>query len=289
MEDDLQLKLQWLNYYLEEMKRRMLTKEEYRNLQYLLMRYEFLYHPKYPLCKTQISGDKIMFISDTHVGGPEEDRKLHYIAYNTAIRNDIQTVIHAGDMTEAGAFYQNKTRNTKIKEIRDAVAYMPYGITTKLLLGNHDFNAVKHLYRCVGLYFNFEPRLEILGMHKVLLDWDGVELRLNHFTSQLSSKDEINEPKSLLEIDGHHHVYKLEESFRTLCLPPLSKLAYGMYNLDLCKKNITAVPAFVIATKQGSSTITFEVYCVGLRDDKLYIPETIELNTESKQLRLFKH
>ena len=51
----------YINFLLEKMKKGIISTEEYRYLQYLLMKYEFMYTTDYPLCQTSVTGDKILF------------------------------------------------------------------------------------------------------------------------------------------------------------------------------------------------------------------------------------
>ena len=90
--DKIKEELEWISYLLKKMETELLTKEEYQYLQYLLIRREASYSNKYPTCKTTITGDKLMFLSDTHHGNARtENKRLISIAYNKALQQNIKT------------------------------------------------------------------------------------------------------------------------------------------------------------------------------------------------------
>lgn len=277
----------YINFLLEKMNNGIISTEEYRYLQFLLMKYELMYTTDYPLCQTSITGDKILFTSDAHVGSIYESRHLFDTAHNAALKKGIKTSIHVGDFTEATAHYWEKPKEEALKELERAISYLPYEIVTQLLLGNHEYSAIKTYPELIHSFFN-EPKLNILGMQKVMLDWDGAIFRLNHYITQLKCKNEEAEPKGLMEINGHHHWFSFSEEFRMLRLPSLSEETYSLYDSILYERGITASYAFVIASKEEQNIRLFRVYSVDKKHNLLYPSSAVEVNTESKQLRFYK-
>ena len=201
-----------INTLLQQMEENKLSNDNYKYLQYLLMKYECLYEsnyfssPPYPLCKIGVNADKIMFISDTHRGDSGyEMKKIIDIAYNEAIKLNIKAVIHAGDFIEATPANYDKKFEIVLQELETAKSDLPNEVITGLLLGNHDYSAIRTYPQIIPYYFN-SPKIEILGMQKVLLNWNGDIIRINHPISQLKEPTEEDQSQ-IITIEGHHHYY----------------------------------------------------------------------------------
>ncbi len=279
------LEVQWLPYLLKKMQTELLPKQEYTYLQYLLMKYEgvFRFHFDYPLCTASITGDKIMFISDSHYGSDQiKGTYLAPVAYDKAIQQNIKTVVHAGDLLEACSVEHAKTLENVMQELETALYYMPEELTTKLLLGNHDYSAIRTYPQIIPNFFH-SPKLEILGMKKVLLNWDGqISIRLNHKITQLKDST-IEEAKELITFEGHYHSYEVLEDTHTIKLP--STLPISLFGTIAS----FTVPLFVIASKQAKNIFIFETYAVDEKTQCNQHPsETIEVNTKTKQLKRYK-
>lgn len=261
-----------------------LTIEEYRYLQYLLIKYESTYGKgnykklSYPLCKITVTGDKLMFIADSHRGNPNiEDKRLIDFAYNEAIKQKIRAVIHAGDFIEGSCYYRNKSYEEMLIDLEKAMKDLPNEIVTGLVLGNHDYSAIRTYKKIIPHYFNF-PKLEVLGMKKVLLNWDGIAIGISHPISQL--EDNLTSPE-LINIEGHHHIYRYLEEFRTINLPSLSKETLHKFDDSLYEKGCRAYPLFVIAERSGKSFL-FHNYCIDTSlKGSIYVSDTIELDTST--------
>lgn len=278
-----------------KMNNNTLTKEEYHLLQKLLIEYENIYrddtrekniNPTYPLCKTSITGDKIMFISDTHHGNEEyENRIFTDIAYNSALRQNIKTVIHAGDFTEsttAPGIRRSWDYNTACANIRGevqtALTTIPKELQIKLLLGNHDYTTIRRFPMLSPLYTD-SSQFDILGMNRVLLDWDSfATLYLWHDVSSLKTPrgdDYYREKNSAtVTLEGHHHTFNIRDD-DAICLPSLSNATLNPYSFYLYQKGYEFSPIFVIASKEDNDKIRFEAYSVEGNQAKYY--QTINL------------
>lgn len=283
-----------LTILLEKMENTILSLDEYSYLQYLLMKYEFLYwsnyknSPPYPLCKTAITGEKILFVADSHRGNKKmENKQLIDFAYGEAARQNIKTAIHAGDFIEGCAADHNKRLETVYQELATAIDDLPNDITTKLLLGNHDYSAIRTYPEIIPYYFNF-PKLEVLGMQKVLLNWDGqATIRVNHPISQLKYPEE-EESDEVIIAEGHHHYYRFIEELRTINLVSLSSETTQKFDETLYDKGFRFFPLFVIAEKY-EDYLLFRNYSINASlTGLLYPSETIEVNCKTKQIKLYK-
>ncbi len=275
---------------LKNMQINLLNRQEYTELQKLLLRRREFFCTSYPLVKTNIPEDKIMFIADSHSGNiMMENLKLVDIAYNKALQQGIKKVIHAGDLTEACPVERNKTFETVLKELTTAISHMPSEITTDLLLGNHDYSAIRNHPGIIPYYFS-TPKLYVLGLQQVLINWgETTNILVSHPISQLKMGED-GYSKADIVLEGHHHYYNFYEEYRQINIPSTSKetlhkldsTIYNKYNQKYCY-------LFVIASKQDENINLFEVYSIN-RDNlnDICLSDTIELNTKTKQLRLYK-
>lgn len=274
----------YLQFLLVEMERRILSKEEYARLQFLLFKYENIYRWAYPLCVVPCDDWAFGLISDTHKGSRFEEDKLIDKAYELVIGKGIKTMIHLGDLTEALANDYNKPYALVEEELLRARERLPREITTKLLLGNHDYSAIRTYPKIIKRYFEDYPHLEILGMQRVLLDWGGDIVRLFHPISQLKHPKFYEQQRGVITISGHHHYYKLQEEIREIFLPTLSKEAFSYCPLD---GSDGYYPFCVIASK-SSGYLFFEIYGIDREIKSTISTEYIEVNTQTKELKLNK-
>lgn len=275
-----------LAYLLDKMKNSELTKEEYKNLQYLLITREYWYRFDYPLCRTSLTGDIVMFIADTHFGNPKlENERLVNIAYNFAIQNNIKTVIHAGDLIEAGCMDHDKSYNTVLNELNRAINSIPTEVNTRLLLGNHDYSAIRTYQDIIPYYFN--EKLDILGMQKVVLNWDNIaDIRINHPISQLrENKNDIS--NELISLNGHSHFYSFKDDFRTIMLPSVSNETFLVLNSYLNSKGYDYYNYFMVAIKSNQNTLLFILYCIDKSLRNITTAECVEANVLTKELKFY--
>lgn len=277
-----------MSILLEKMNNGSITKEEYQELQFILISQEWITRAIYPLCRKIIVGDKLLFIADTHYGSPHQNRRLVSIAYNEALRQSIKTVVHAGDKVEGCAFYHDKSKEEIIKEIETAKSDIPSELTVEFLLGNHEHNAVREYPDIVPFFFN-DPRLQVLGMHKVIINWnENACIRIFHEDSKIYRNAPLDEDKGMITLEGHHHGYRFLEDLRTINLASLSNMSFGGLSETLMKKNENKADVFLIGEKVDTDIVVFHEYCLDHGYRQFAISESIELNTKTKTLKLYR-
>ncbi len=274
---------------LEKMKLKLLSLEEYRELQMLLLKREASFCKNYPLCRITVLGDKILFIADSHSGNARtENLRLLDVAYNKALKQNIKAVVHAGDLIEACPVEHDKKYEVVLRELVKVYAHMPDEITTGLVLGNHDYSAIRTHPKIIPHYFD-TSKVFVLGMQQVLLDWYGTSILVSHPVSQLTMAEDGYSLADII-VEGHHHYFDFHEDYRKIDLPATStdtlrvlvSSLYEKYRQRYCR-------VFIIASRQDENIALFEVYSVD--NDRLIDvrpTDTIELNTKTKQLRLYK-
>lgn len=233
-----------------------LNKEEYKALQYLLICNVRCFLWNYPVCKTTLTGDKIIFIADTHFGAGRENTKLVDFSYDKAAQENIKTVVHLGDMTNGTPYSPGITFEAVKEQFDMSLEHMPDDITTKLLFGNHEFYTVDKFRDIVLYYFN-SPKLEILGMKCVVASWNNlVNIALHHDIKGLCIEDPDNVD---LKIQGHCHYFSVNEEEKRIVVPALVKRSYDLQLMEELGISL-AQDALVIASIEDLSTVLFRLY-----------------------------
>ncbi|HBA37242.1 MAG TPA: hypothetical protein DCY94_00835 [Firmicutes bacterium] len=274
------------------MQREVLNLFEYRSLQYLLMKYEYVYRNCYPLCGASIYGDKVIYMTDSHAGnGETENLRLMDVVYNEALRQNVRTAVHLGDLLEGTPVEHEKPAEVVEGEFDKAESLMPDEIKTWLLLGNHEYSAIRTYPVLIDKFFT-STKLEVLGMGKCLIFWNGSIIRLNHQITQLQNGLEVNEPRGIIELSGHVHYYKAEIEKRNIYVPPLCKVGNDFSKEALKKYGINLVSsreAFVISSQPDINTILFEVFGVDSETYKVNgISEKVEVDRTTKRISLYR-
>lgn len=270
-----------IGYLLNKMNTYGLSYDEYRYLQRLLIENAERYKDNYPIVKTNISSEKILFISDTHIGGACENEPFIRSAYNYALKNNIKEVIHAGDLIEGTCRKYSKTHYEVNEEIERAISLMPNEIKTKLLLGNHDYYAIFNYPDLLDKFFN-SNKLDILGMRRVLLNWNNDSLiGINHDIDRIKIKENLDE---LITLYGHSHVFSVEDGL--IRIPSLSD-----YSRDKFKrmKDLGIIfnvfePVFIIFERYNDNIIIKQFGNIGNDQSIRQSQEEYKINIKTKQL-----
>ena len=286
----------YISFMLNKMKAVGLTDEEYRNLQYNLIRNSEIFESNYPICETNFFGNSFILISDTHIGSGYENAIFMDYVYNYGVKNNISAFVHAGDLTEGVIRKRDKSLLEIQEEIVRAVNFISYyGLKNLLLLGNHDFSGInKHKFPELTDYFFNSSYVDILGLGKVVLNWNGVSIKLSHKISNKLINFENDVYTDMLSIEGHAHAYSVSEYNKTIKLPSLSnELKDSSYYLarDLpqtgIKLNLMCRPSpyidFIKASFVEQDVILFEEFRE--KDGYLISPESLLYDAKSKTLK----
>ena len=183
--------------------------------------------------------DKILIISDNHLGRLYNDEYLKYkigikkdiyknedslaVAYNYAIKNNINTVLHAGDIIEGNS---DNTRHSM--EVKEQILYLRKlysclnNIKTYLLLGNHDYESI-----CFdGIDekdFMYIKNLEVIGVNHSYVSMDDRLIKVIH-ESKVSNFLLMPEYESEFELYGHKHFFTFNKDDRQITLSSLTNI-----------------------------------------------------------------
>lgn len=313
--DELKENNEKIKLLLSKMNNYTITEQEYQDLQKLLIWHYALqdiliyynciktgdefYNGAYPVCHTQVDGEKLLFISDTHLGHKKENIDFVLEAYNCALKNGIKTVVHAGDLIEGTA--RNYKEINKLdysrrfellqNEIKRAINILPREIKTKLLLGNHDYLALRTCPRLVPSFFGYE-NLDILGLGCALINWNSsVTLEISHTINDSLFSKTMEE--DTLKIKGHSHVYSTDCNNKTIWLPTLSvdsrEISSDLsgWGISFSEIKNKALPVFVIAEKVDAEIVLFREY-LKFESEEAKINEEVEYDLKTKKMQMVR-
>ncbi len=294
-----------LRYLYDQMNCGTISNEEYKELQYLVVWKYILSDSDFHDRKIQeqvsvlnIDEDKVMFIADTHVGHDTENQEYIQNAYNAALQLGFSTVIHAGDAIEGAMDCRcsqiHETFGEKLGsyehfkgQLDRFLSFLPDpekdGIQTKLLLGNHDYWAIRHAPLLINDFFD-SKRLDILGIKKVLLNFQK-ELLIGVYHG-VSQKELPMERDEVVSLTGHSHLYAVDEAHRLIRIPQLSddfKDGYASMLLTGYVPPRSSIPLFISMERVDQDLIHFCQYSA-MNFQIINIVDEVVVHTKTKEL-----
>ena len=140
----------------------------------------------YPLVPgITITDQKILIMSDTHIGSKFENMDYSKEAKKFAIDNNIHTILHTGDVIQSTCDnvlmkYQNQTA-----QLEHLVMDFPYDPSIRyiMLFGNHDFNTFSKDEQYMNI-FSSRKDFHLLGVKYGYINWLGTTIALVHPTKK---------------------------------------------------------------------------------------------------------
>lgn len=188
-----------------------------------------------------IEEQKIIIISDTHLGSIYENIDYLKQVYEYAKKHNIKIILHTGDLIQSVARnVSNKYRN-EYKQIIHVIEDYPHDedIMNYLSLGNHDYHTLRKDSEYLET-LKTRKDFNILGFKRNYVLWQGNVIGLIHETPKY--KIEIPKLKTLYDFHGHSHKFTNHKGHRIL-VPPLSD--------DL---KFDSLPGFLVVTLNGTIT-----------------------------------
>ena len=245
------------------------SSDDLKFIRYYIIEHEPNFRYDYPIVPYSLNADKIMIISDTHIG--HKTGNIDYLnwAYQEAQFYKINKVFIAGDVFEG--IIEKTLQEVNIDEIKKYYGNNYYfylqemakkfpninGIETKILLGNHDISMIfENMISTIDLMKLYEsiPNSELLGIGKVYINWNAItnntncRFILNHDISTIHFSNH-NYDKENITISGHHHYYAYNEN--EIYLPTLST-------------NRSFNPGLIIMELNNNSLITKQVHKINV-------------------------
>ena len=158
------------------------------------------------LSTVDIHDDSFIVIADTHIGSANMDMEMIESVYEYAKLRGIRHVFHAGDLIQSTMRPTNPKLRDETRQILYLVDNYPEvdGITTHILLGNHDFHTLKkddNYLRCINSRRDFD----VLGFKRAYFTWNKYLLNLRHEVDKY--KMEIPNVDTQLMLCGHRHEF----------------------------------------------------------------------------------
>ncbi|MDE5888851.1 MAG: metallophosphoesterase family protein [Bacilli bacterium] len=166
-----------------------------------------------------ISESKIIIISDTHIGSIYENFSYTDQVYEYAIKNNIKTILHGGDLFQ-GPYkgVSNKYRKPENQILHLQKDYpKDDSIINKIVLGNHDFQMFQKDWKLMKMMRR--PDLEVVAIRKSYFDWKGNLISVSHKCPKYEVK--IPNLETLVNFAGHSHKFTLHEK-KGIMIPTLS-------------------------------------------------------------------
>lgn len=214
------------------------------NLEY----YEVLYYvgniiksqdfmSNHAFCK-EFYDDKLLAVSDTHLGSKFENMDYIHETYQYAFNNYIKSVLHLGDVIQSTYKPVLKMYNTFESQVVHLINDYPKmnGITTYFVLGNHDYHTFSNNRKLLDMFQERED-FKILGFSKAYIYYKNVPILLSHWCPKYNF--EIPNAEVFFTIKGHSHFLSIRDN--TISVPS---------NSDDMKNN--GIPGFLVLDQDES-------------------------------------
>jgi predicted phosphodiesterase len=175
---------------------------------------------------------KFALVSDTHGGSKHAQEESLHSFYDTCVSENIDTVVHGGDITHGLTVYKGQSMDLKPNvgySYDDQTQYVietypeRKGITTYFICGNHDEDAIKNSSADPGLRIGRErDDLEYLGMYFGNVHYGELRILLNHGGGSLGVSKSNKLQKAVEAIPRNHaapHVFAMGH-YHQFCLVP---------------------------------------------------------------------
>lgn len=194
----------------------------------------------------KMSDEDFIIISDTHICSKLMDLKLMKIVYDFASKNGIKHILHGGDLLQGTSFPVHENIRDGLRQANKCIQVVPRveDITTHILYGNHDFQAIKnnaYALKAIASRKDFD----IIGFHRAYFSWGKNLFSIKHPIE----KYKLVIPRFSTECNfyGHRHDFKVDE--KGIYLPTLSK--------DLKEYGEMTKPGWLLVSRDGDKMVVY--------------------------------
>ena len=200
-----------------------------------------------------------MLISDTHYGSVYDNINYANYAFDFAKKENINTIIHGGDILEGNV--NIKEDFIPKKQAEWFIENYPHDkdIKTYALLGNHDYFAIYESPKTHTLLKSRED-VELLGFKKIYFNWHGQTVGLQHEIKKYKLCFSFNIHEDL-NFRGHSHFYSVRkfDSQEHIFIPSLSDDPVPN-RTSVIKDEISLKPGFLISEYFDNYIVTTHYY-----------------------------
>lgn len=167
-----------------------------------------------------IKDNKIIIISDTHIGSELENLSYLDLVYDFAIKNNITKILHGGDLLQSNIKPVSKEYFEKEKQLEHFIQTYPYSkrITTYVTYGNHDLHLLSRLENGINI-LKERKDIKSLGFKRTYIKWLGNTISVYHECPKY--KFQIPNLNTLMTFHGHRHNLKVNNN-GSIFIPTLS-------------------------------------------------------------------
>lgn len=160
------------------------------------------------LSTLDLNVDRFIVIADTHIGSTYQDFEFINYVYEYAKKQGITHILHAGDLIQSTIRPTNPKLRNETVQLNYLVDNYPDidGITTHILLGNHDFHTLEkddEYFKVIKSRKDFD----ILGFKRAYFTWNKYLLNIRHEISHY--KLNIPNVDTELMLCGHRHEFNV--------------------------------------------------------------------------------
>ena len=182
----------------------------------------------------KINQNKCLVIADSHIGRLDKNENINskfhnnerglYMAYNHALKNNINNVIHLGDLLEGDSEKTQYRLNTSnqfeyLKNIYPSIN----NIKTYLLYGNHDYNLI-YFNGANDKFYKICNNMELIGINYSYINFCNYIIKLSHESKLSESFRNIDLPYNF-ELSGHSHYFNINNKLRLVNIPSLASVS----------------------------------------------------------------
>lgn len=177
-----------------------------------------------------INNNRLLMISDTHIGSKKCNIDNLDIVYEYAKKYSINNIIHTGDLLHSnrpGVLNKYMDPYNQVEYLLDIYPFDKY-INNYILFGNHDYHLLKDRD---DLYKNIDSRVDfnLLGYKRAYLDYLGYLISVYHSIDKYKMR--LPNEDTIMSFCGHRHEFNIESKDKIM-VPTLSNdlKDYGNYN-----------------------------------------------------------
>ena len=194
-----------------------------------------------------VSGDRLLIISDTHIGNKNQNQIYLDESYNMGLKKGVCGCIHLGDLIQGEYNRTDRTIKHQLKYLRDFYPFIRE-FETDVLLGNHDYSTFENSVDAKKFLLTLE-KFKILGYKKAYFEWNNYLFAMDHKVKQLN--DEMYPFVVAADYIGHGHEAKIKSE---------SNIKVPTDSDDIINKTNGAQPGFFIANMYDDELLSVDLY-----------------------------
>ena len=197
----------------------------------------------------QIDDERVIIISDTHLGSKYENLDYLREVYKMASEEGIHTILHGGDLIQSTMSNVQPKYENEMRQVEHVVIDYPYNkeIMNYILLGNHDYHTLrKHPIFLETLQTRKD--FNILGFKRAYLTWLKELISLYHTTKKYPIS--IPSVETALNLRGHSHILSYNKT-SSINIPTLSDDLFVLRN---------GRPGFLVGTHKPNEIVLESYY-----------------------------